>query len=291
MARDAARPHAARPHAATRTRRFASALLAFMVFASPCGAHEGLHEQIADTTGKLRADPRNAALLLHRAELYRQHEDWALAASDYDAAQRLASGLAAIRLGRGQMLQASGSLPAAEAQLDAYLAAVPRSVDGHATRARIRASRGNADGAAADFDAAIAARHPSEPEYYLERAQALARAGQVDAALAGLDAGRAELGELVTLGLAAVELEAGRAHWDAALARLDRMAEGAQRREGWLARRGDLLQRAGRLESARQAWRDARNAIDALPALRRNTPAMIALRARLEERLDQRTRG
>ncbi|CAN5286946.1 hypothetical protein BH11PSE14_BH11PSE14_19860 [soil metagenome] len=285
---------AARANASGRSWRIGTGLLAlisFVLLASPCFAHEGLHEQIVETTARLAKDPRNAGLRLHRAELYRQHEQWALAATDYDAAQRLAPALAEVHLGRGQMLQAMARLPAAEAQLDAYLATVPGSVDGHATRARIRASRGNAAGAAADFDATIAARHPSEPEYYLERAQALASAGQVDAALAGLDAGRAELGELVTLGLAAVELEAGRANWDAALTRLDRLADGAQRQEAWLSRRGELLMRAGRMDSARQAWRDARDAIDALPALRRNTPAMISLRAELDARLDERPRG
>jgi Tfp pilus assembly protein PilF len=267
-----------------------AALLLFVLAvmaAPPVGAHGNLHEQIEAVSARLRAEPRNVELLFHRAELYRDHEEWALAAADYDRVEALAPGRALVHLGRGKLLLATGEPAAALAQLDRFLAREPTHVDGLATRARIRLALVQPRDAAADFAAAIAASPGPDAELYLAQADALMAAGDENAAaaLAVLDAGSARLGKPVTLGLRAVEVEQRRGDVEAALSRLDALRAGQARQEGWLERRGNINAVAGRDADARRDWQAAQQALDALPPRLASTPAMRELRARLARKL------
>lgn len=255
------------------------AALAVAVF-----AHGDLHEQIDSVTAQIKASPENAGLYFKRAELHRLHEDWLAAAADYDRASQLAPELSAVRLGRGRMLFASGRLDEAKAELDAFLAANPKHADAFVTRARIEAKRAEHPAAAADFAQAIALSPRPEPDFYLERAQALVAAGgaHLDDALSCLDEGMAKLGNLPSLGLCAVELDAKAKRFDSALARLERLSAISPRKEAWLERRGDLLAQAGRADEAQQAYRAASDAIAKLPARLRATKAVTDLDQRLK---------
>jgi tetratricopeptide (TPR) repeat protein len=267
----------------------AAALMAAALLQPPATrAHGDLDGQIEGVSARLRAEPRNAGLLLRRAELLRQHEQYARAARDYDAAEAVDPRLPGIALGRGQMLRATGALGPAEAELDRFLAMVPRSIEGRVARARTRAARADWSGAAADYSVAIDIAGTSpEPEHLVERARALQRAGDVDGAIAGLDAGMAIVGDAPTLGLLAIELEGERGRWDEALRRLDALRAKATRQETWLERRGDLLARAGRSAEAGDAWREAIAAITRLPPQHRDTAAMRTLSARLSDKIGQ----
>ena len=79
----------------------------------------------------------------------------------------------------------------------------------------------------------------------------------------------------------AIEFEVTRERYDAALARLDRIAAGAARKERWLARRGEILAQAGRQAEARTAFTQVRAAIAALPPRRRTTRAVAELEDRI----------
>lgn len=250
-------------------------------------AHGDLHEQIVAISQRIQAEPSNAALVLRRAELYREHEQWPQADADYDRAGRLAPANPAVSLGRGKLYLAMGKLDAARVSLDSVLVAQPEHVDALATRAQVLQARGEHEAAAADFARAIANASSPEPDFYLGRAGSLsaARPARDDEALASLDAGVARLGKLPTLSLAAIELQARRGEFDDALQRLDKLREGQARQEAWLERRGDILMAAQRPDEASQAWRDAMVALEALPPRLRGTGAMLELRKRLTQRL------
>lgn len=269
---------------------FASLVLGVGLVASPVLAHGDLHEQIEAISARILADPGNAQLVFHRAELYRDHEEWALAAADYDRAEKLAPGNIVVRLGRGRLWLAMGKLDAAKVELDAFLAVEPDNAGALADRAQLAQTQQRFDDAAADYSAAIAHADPVDSELYLGRARALAAAGKVDAAISGLDEGSEKLGHPPTLGLLAVELERDRGNFAAALQRIDALRAGAARQEAWLERRGDLLQVAGRADEARQAWTESLRAIDALPTRLAGTEAMLALRQRLNAKLAPPTR-
>ena len=103
----------------------------------------------------------------------------------------------------------------------------------------------------------------------------------VDEALAGLDEGIARLGPLVTLIQYAVSMEVARGQYDAALARIEALPVGVQSGPAWLARRGDILVEAGRLNEARVTYIVAKQAILDLPPARRQSRAMAALEVHL----------
>jgi hypothetical protein len=94
---------------------------------------------------------------------------------------------------------------------------------------------------------------------YIERAAAQAGAGGagLEDAIRGLDTGIARLGPVVTLELAAADMEVLLGRYDAALSRIDRVAAQSGRKEPWLARTGAILEKAGRSEEALATYRTA----------------------------------
>jgi predicted Zn-dependent protease len=250
-------------------------------------AHEGLHEQIEAVTAKIKRDPKNASLYLQRGELHRLHRDWIRAAADYDRAKSLQPSLTIVDLARGKMLFESRRLQQAKFVLDRFLRRQPNHVEGLVTRARVLSRIGARVQAAQDFTQALALAPTPEPEIYLERAKALAGDKRYfEEALRGLDEGIKRLGPVVTLQLAAIDLELSRRNYDSALTRLDVIAAQSERKEMWLIQRGEILRSAGRIEEARAAFNAALVAIDSLPPERRQTRAVIALQLRAQSGLN-----
>jgi tetratricopeptide (TPR) repeat protein len=258
-----------------------SVAICLTLLSSVTSAHEGLHEQIIVITAKIKRDPKNASLYLQRGELYRHHRDWARAAADYDRAARLQPDLKIIDLARGKMLFESGKLQRARVSLDRFLGQQPDHYEALLTRARVLAKMRQSVKAARDFTRALAGSTVKEPELYLERAQAMAQDPQlIDVALNGLDEGIEKLGPLVTLQLAAINLELRRHNYASALARLDLVTSQSERKETWLVRRGEILKLAGRTDEARAAFNAALAAIESLSPERRQSRAVAALQQR-----------
>lgn len=255
----------------------------------PVAAHGDMHEQIAALTQRIEQDPANAVLYLKRGDLHRVHRDLAAALRDFERAAQLDPSLSVVNYRRGVTLLEAGMHEPAKIALDRFLARHPDHAGALVARARVLVRLGDRLAAAADFTRAIAELPKPRPEYYLERAQALAAEGdgRIDEALRGLDEGLTKLGPLVTLQLLAIDLELKKGRYDAALARLDQIAAPAARKETWLARRGEILEQAGRPGEAREAIAAALAAIEALPGHRRKTKAIEDLEARLRSALER----
>jgi len=262
------------------------AIAAFcLAMPNAAAAHGPLHEQILAITQVIAQFSDSAQLYLKRGELHRHHQDWQAAFSDFDRAERLAPSLAVVDLHRGKAWLDAGAPAKAKAALNKFLSKAPNDADGLITRARALAQLGEHLASAEDFTRAIARVDVPVPEFYLERAQAWYAAQCVDEALRGLDEGMASLGQIVTLQLYAIELEIEQKSYDAALARLETVAAQSPRKEKWLARRGEILQLAGRHEEARLAFASALREMESLPAGRRHTKATAALERRLRAML------
>lgn len=250
-------------------------------------AHEGLHEQIAAITAKIKRDPKNASLYLQRGELHRLHRDWSQAAADYNRAERLQPSLKIIDLARGKMFYESGRLQRAKFTLDRFLSQQPGHYEGLITRARVLAKLGARGQAAKDFTQALAMSSVPEPDLYLERADVLAEDPRnISEALRGLDEGINKLGPIVTLQLAAIDLELRQKNYDAALTRLDQIAAQSERKETWLVRRGEILRLAGRDEEARTAFNAALVAIESLPPAHRRSRFVTELELRARSQIN-----
>ena len=251
-------------------------------------AHGDLHEQIASVTGQIRQDPRNAMLFLKRGELHRVHGEWDAAQADYELVTRFAPDFAAVDFFRGRMLLESGQTKSARKSLDRFLEKEPNHAEALLARARVLVKLGESEAAANDFTRAIARTPEPKPDYYLERAQALASAGglRVADALRGLDEGIKKLGPLIALRVRAIDLELLRKNYDGALARLEQIIAQSPRRETWLARKGDILKQAGRTGEAREAFAAALKAIESLPQNPRKTRTMVVLESRLRSGIE-----
>jgi tetratricopeptide (TPR) repeat protein len=278
--------------APSRRGRFrATAACAIGLFVVSLSAHDGVVEQIAALSARIVQQPSNAELLVRRADLYRQEKKFGEGLTDLDRADRLNPALPTSRLTRARLLFDKGDWRPAEQSATEFLDRQPRNVEGLLVRARARLRLGNASGAISDFTSALEVR--PDPDTYLERAgaQLNRKPPQVEAALGGLDEGIARLGSIVTLQLEAIDLELRLRRYDAALARLDKVAAQAARKETWLARRGAILEQAGRLADARASYRAALDAVQASAGRRPPSRATLQLAQQVSanlERLDAR---
>lgn len=251
--------------------------------ASVARGHGQLHEQIHAISTEIASKPNDARLYLRRAELRRLHREEKDAASDYDKAESLNPAMVEVHLGRGKLLFEFGKLKEARAALDRLIEVKPDHIDALITRARVEVKRGRSLVAAADYSKVLELSSKAEPEHYLECAKALASAGSehVPAALDVIDRGIAKLGNLPTLILLAMDIEAGNGDYKAAVARVDRFLASSTRKEAWLERKGDLLRKAGRPDEAQVTYRAALDALNRLSPHVASRKAVIDLKNRL----------
>lgn len=267
--------------------RAAAGLLVVLTACSlpvPAWAHGDLDAQIAAVSQEINQTP-TAVLYLKRAGLHHEHEDFAAAMADYDRAAALDPKLDAITLGRARTLFRARRLQSAREALDIYLRQKPGHAEAFLLRARVLVGLEDYGAAVQDFDRNLELTSQPLPECFLERAEALVALGNEEHAVKSLDEGIDRLGNLVTLQSAAIALELDLNRYDAALARVDLVMTSLRRKETWLARRGEILEAAGRREEALRAYGNALAALEQLPAQHRNVKPMRELEAHLRQRL------
>lgn len=256
--------------------------LCVVSFPQQVSAHGDLHERISELSVQIKADGKNAAIVyFERGELYRQHGDWTLALRDFNAAEKRSSKIVPINFARGRTLFAAERFYEAKVALDKYIAIAPTHAEALAMRAQTLAKLGNHADAVDDFTRAINNFAAPDLDCFLQRADSLIALGQSRVALAGLEEGMQKFGPVISFQLRAIELEIALKNYPSALSRLDSIIVQSPRKETWLARRGEILEQAGRRAEAEKTYLDALNALEGLPASRRAAPAMNALETQI----------
>ncbi|HEX7897824.1 MAG TPA: tetratricopeptide repeat protein [Planctomycetota bacterium] len=257
-------------------------------------AHGSLDEQLAMMDRLVEASPDHPRHRLRRGELRRAHaeehrgdpaafrKDVEAAELDFARALELAPGFHDVLLARGRLRLEAGRAADARADLDVFCREVPEHPGGHLFRGRALARLARRAEAAEAFTRAIALSPSPGPEIFLERATV---AANPEEALAGLEEGRRRLGDLVTLDLAALDVEVELGRLDDALARCARWVERPGRCEEWQWRRAQLLRKSGCPAEARAACEAGLASLETLPPSRRGTPAVRDLEARLRGEL------
>lgn len=156
------------------------------MLAQPALSHPDLLLQIEDLNGQLQAEPQNAELLARRGDLYRRHQDYAAAASDFAAARSSGQDYALLDFYEAQLLLATGEWTAAEQLLSCYLSSHPKHAFAWTLRAQAWLGLGQPLLAAADFEAAIQKAGQPPPSLYRDWALALVTAGDDHWSEAGL---------------------------------------------------------------------------------------------------------
>lgn len=256
------------------------------IVSTPALAHGELHDQIANMDRQIAAQPQSAALYLRRAELHRIHREWEAADLDYAKVLGLEPKHPEASWLRARAWLEAGKAAVALPELDRYLAQFPDHASARLTRARVLVALGRSAQAAADYVLALERLPQAEPDYYLELRNAQQSAGMPPSAqLAGIEKGLSRLGPVPSLEDAALDVEVRAKQWDAALARLDRQAAAAARKERWHYRRGLVLGQADRNEPAIAAFRASLEAIDKLPPALRSPRATAVLAEQVRQEL------
>jgi len=245
-------------------------------------AHQDLQGLITRLTEQLSTNQNNLDVLLQRADLYRLHGSWKEARTDYLAAAKVAPRSVAVLIGQAQLHADTGENPEARRAFDAALAQEPTNWVALFGRARVLARLGERKAAIADYSRGVALTPSPQPDQFLERAGLQAAELGPAAAIEGLDEGMARLGWLVTLQRTAIDLELKRQRHDQALARLETIIARSNRKESWLAMKGEILLAAGKAQEARAVFAEAMKAIEGLPPRLRTSPGMTDLRAKVE---------
>jgi tetratricopeptide (TPR) repeat protein len=275
----------------TRLLGVALGLALALLGAGPVSAHESLQDSLARLTRRIEAEPGNAALYLQRGELHRVGGHWAAADADLRHARELDPRSAEVDFYRGRLLLETDRPAAAEAAFRRFLERQRHHVAARAMLADALARQGRPEEAAGEYAAAIRLQPRPSPELYLGRARALRQSGDAAGALHSLDAGVERLGPVATLHLQAIDLALQLGDFEAALAHLERLSGSATSQGPWLARRGEILERAGRPAEALRSYEEAIAALRALPPARRRAPATGRLEAGLLEATRRLARG
>jgi tetratricopeptide (TPR) repeat protein len=264
-----------------------------VLVSAPSLAHEEPHVRIEKLTRQIERDPANADLHLKRGELHRVSSHWELALADFDRVAELSPELESIDFRRGRLMFEAGWFERAKDMLDLFLDGHPAHAGGLIIRGRVLRKLGRPVEAAGDYTRALTLTPDPGPRVFVERAQALSEAGEeyLDAAVEGLDEAIGKLGPLVVLESLAIDLDVQRHRYDAALTRIGRVLAQMARKERWLVRRAEILQKAGRVEEARASYQAALAAVESLPPHLRQTPASQELEAHLRTLLAGSTSG
>jgi len=256
-------------------------------------SHTDVEQQILDASKEIERSPADAKLYVRRGELFRVNGRWEAAIADLNKAEKLDPTIENIKYFKGKTYLESGKPEAALPHLEAFLQNQPKNPDGLRLRARALVKLGRVLEAAESFTRAIQSinemQGAPQPDDYLERARALATAGDehLPKAIQGLDEGIARLGNVAILQLEAMRYEIKRASYDAALQRLDLIAAQSRRKDPWLARRADILLQAGRNADALDTYIQTLEAIQSLPASRRATKASAELEAHVRASIEK----
>jgi tetratricopeptide (TPR) repeat protein len=259
---------------------------AMLIFPPQIYSHGDLHEAIEELSFQIKNNPTNHALRLKRGELELAHGNWQAALEDFDRAAQLSPDIAGYGFARAKALLHGGKLSLAKKGLAPFLARYPTHFEGLLLHARILAGLGQSLEAAKEIRKAIAADR-AEPDVYVECARILmaAEGNHLPEALEVINDGIRKLGHIVTLELLAIELEIKLNRYEQALVRIESARKGSACPEMWLLRKGQTLERAGRIQEAGEAYLVALRSLEALPSARRSSPGTTMIEAHLNAAL------
>jgi tetratricopeptide (TPR) repeat protein len=217
-------------------------LLAGSALAFRVHAHGDLHERITAITAQLLTNSASPQLWLQRADLNRQHADFAAAQADLDQVFRLKPGWSAAALQQARIAFDRENFPGAVRAAGDCLQLDPANADARVLRARSLVRLQEPERAIADYDAVLNRTNSARPlpDLFLERARAQAALGKFADAVRGLDDAMRQLGDTPSFALPAIEYERQRGDCAAALARLER-ARGFFNKESYDKLRVEIL--------------------------------------------------
>jgi tetratricopeptide (TPR) repeat protein len=248
-------------------------------------AHLGVDALDERSSAEVAKHPDSAEAHLMRARVLQMKRDWDAALEEIEEAATRGADPDVVGGTRGSVYLEAGFPRMAKVEFDRVLARRPGAYGLMFERGRAWLAIGNAEAAARDFGDAIAKGPQPTPEQVIARRDALLALGKKEDALRALDAGMTRVGRVVSLQMPAVDLEVELGRYEAALRRLDDLSRSIPTPNPlWIARRGEVLEKAGRASEARVEYAKALSLIEARAVLRHGAP-FEDLKRRLETAL------
>lgn len=258
-------------------------LLLCIASAGGAHGHAGAHAQIEWLDRQIAKTPDSQSLYIQRGITWSDDGQFEQAATDLAHAEGLGDAVN-VALAIGILRYRQGDMSAALEHLNRYLEKFPGDTHALEYRARVKRDTGDLAGAVSDFEALFALRPNPDPGYYISAAEMLASDPErgTDAALALLDQGMEQLGPAPQLQQYAIDLEARRKHYPAALERLRSMQDSLGSSPQWQADMGAMQAKTGDMEASRTYYLAAQRQLLQL----RQTPARQALQQRVDAALE-----
>jgi tetratricopeptide (TPR) repeat protein len=261
-------------------------ILCLMLCALPLIGHEDPATQLATIMAAIAKDPRNAELLLRRAELHHLLGNLDQALADIARAQELGGAMPGGDLRLAVILMDRKDYAGAHRSFTRYLNGCGDDGIVHGMRADCALALGDATGAMADLESACRLLDQPDPDLVCRLADLLHAAGRTDEAIVRLDAAIARHGAVPAYLERALVIERAAQRHAAVLARLERLAATTGQCR-WCVEYGDALVAVGRHAEALAAYREAAQAMADLPPLRRQSSAHQTLIRRIDQGLAQ----
>jgi tetratricopeptide (TPR) repeat protein len=226
----------------------------WLIAPAAVSAHAGIEELRRRSSEEVSRHPSDPEVRLRHARVLQLAAEWDAALAELDVAERRGADPQEVGATRAAILLDAGRSQAALLELDRLLARYGGAAGLRFERGRALRALGRSGEAAAEFGSAVATMAEPQPEHIMAQRDALVAAGRRAEAVAALDAGMRRVGRVVSLQLAAVDLEVELGRYDAARDRLDELLARGPANPAWVARRGDILALAGQPTAARAEY-------------------------------------
>lgn len=258
----------------------------------PVFAHGYGHEKILQITAQLKAQGDSADLYAKRAHIFQDNQHWLEAMSDFDKAADLDPDNADYDIDRASLCYDAGEYMRSLDFVDLYLLRHENTMAALLLKARSYRALKQFKQAGKFYELALSqattVAGSQSPQWYVEFADTLTKAGDKQKALHVLQQGIEQLGDISVFQVMAAELEVDLALYDSALERIDQLLNHSQRKDIWLARRADILSSAGRGKEAQRTYQQAYTALRGLPQRLQNLPVSRDLENTLLARISAR---
>ncbi len=235
-------------------------------------AHGDYHSVVRELLSAVEDSPDDPELRFRLATAHVRHGEWLDGLVELERTDRLAPGHYPTDYFRGMALATGKKWELARFALDDFLAGEPNHAEALSERGRVLLELRETEAAIGDIRAALRLSAGLGYDFYKVAAEALLRHREANEAVDVVKLGIQRLGPNPDLLTCGIDCATAADQFDLALHYVDHLQQMWPLPEPWMARRAQLLTRAGRSEDARAAWVRLREHVLALPNLERGQP-------------------
>lgn len=246
-------------------------------------AHGDVHERIEIVNAEIAQSPKDPILLVKRANLYLEDENYEATSADLESAATLSGeSFARILMTYAKMYHQLGSNEVAIKYIDQFLLQEPQHVLGIRTKADILLRLNELNASIECRKKVINLTTTLLPENYLSLIETLLLNEDHEAAIAYCQEAIQKMGDLIVFEQKIIDIATTEKNYDLAIAWIDKVMDRYERKEKWLYEKAVLYTEMGNISLAAENLVQAVQYINFLPQRIRMTPAMQQLSADIQ---------